>query len=724
MLYKRYKLPGIALLLLASALPIWGDSFQFKIRSGHQSRINTVEIHPEKPYLFSADNTGVVCVWNYESGRMIHNFQASRYNITRIAVNPEQPQIALYETNNQNYQRITLWDWQREEKSHSLGLREEPLFFDYSSGGTYFYQGFSSSPTLRFYRADQGSRTPYMQDVLDIASYGYVGSSEKYLMTYSIAGSFTYRDIRRNTVVRQVDTTEGLRNLMVTADKRHVLARRESSLLLIDRLTGREKQRIEVDNMEGFSYHPGSGRLSVWGMENQKVYLRSWLYRPSTETQEALIDLTTESRYRTPLDSVAQAVQTEKTVFLAGLQGNIYSWEPGTAPVRINSADDAEEEEVDNGDRSPIPPGDWDSFSLNRLEDVYGTALEDDLLFVSTGQGIFRFQSPYFDQDRDISNVSLLSSMEYSILEQPLDSPGAIRALSGDQLLLWCPEDRDTQAMAVIDAESGETKASISIDGVIRDLKYNRDTGQILYLTRSGSIGIYDLNRMMLVFSYTVRGARAVAFIDDQTIAVGSPSTRRNPLMKINLDTRENSSLSDSCFVVYSLAMDRKNQKLYYIGLEKRGDAIVTLMKRRTGNNLERTRSLLRHGAEDYTAEVVMDPDSRRLFTNLGQDRIRLWTGSRFKNFDQARRYPISLIPLDRLIVSIDEDQSVHFWDSVKGESLNKLYIFKSGGWAFLPNDSNRFYGTPESGDHVTVERNGRRLSGRSSSRLYIHARP
>ena len=98
------------------------------IDSGHSGPVLGLEYDDKRGLLFSAGDDGTVRVWDAASATLVRTLRVSRLSVTRIAVNPVDPQVAAVLSDGSGDFLLAVWDWEKEERLMSIQLKEQPLF--------------------------------------------------------------------------------------------------------------------------------------------------------------------------------------------------------------------------------------------------------------------------------------------------------------------------------------------------------------------------------------------------------------------------------------------------------------------------------------------------------------------------------------------------------------------------------------------------------------------
>ena len=110
-----------------------------------------------------------------------------------------------------------------------------------------------------------GREFSYLKRLYDLFSFAYIGGSESRVMTYSNSGILKYWDIRTSTLQNEAVTQADLRDITVlqTEGKRYFVARKGTTLFLIDRLSGNVRDTLEKESMLNFSVDPDTGNIAI-----------------------------------------------------------------------------------------------------------------------------------------------------------------------------------------------------------------------------------------------------------------------------------------------------------------------------------------------------------------------------------------------------------------------------------------------------------------------------
>jgi hypothetical protein len=184
--------------------------------------------------------------------------------------------------------------------------------------------------------------------------------------------------------------------------------------------------------------------------------------------------------------------------------------------------------------------------------------------------------------------------------------------------------------------------------------------------------------------------------VSDSTLVGGKTKGSGNsePLMMINLKTGETVSLPDASILNYDLAYDPLEDTLYTLSLEKYEDINSTAILMHYGKDYEQTKLIMRYPNEDYTASLIFEPVSRKLYTSLGYNLVQTWEKSffAFSTLEKSEHPPRKLEISQNLLISLNENHSITIWNLKDKKIILHFYLFKELNWvAVFPHNQNKY---------------------------------
>lgn len=193
---KRILLPFIAM-IAASAL--WGQSPSDDFV--HQSEVTSIAAGDDS--FFTADAAGFVIKW---SGDEREHYQISNAPIKIIASSKDGSLVASYESNGENVNRVSVWDWEGKERKFARRFNDAVTSLSFAPSNEYIIIGTRYSNSAVFLNSKDGSVLKKIKTAIDSISYASMSQTEQTLFTYSSQGRYsgngviTYIDMKSGTV--------------------------------------------------------------------------------------------------------------------------------------------------------------------------------------------------------------------------------------------------------------------------------------------------------------------------------------------------------------------------------------------------------------------------------------------------------------------------------------------------------------------------------------------
>jgi len=266
------------LLLFLISISVSAET-KFIIDAGHYSPIVDIQYNESKNLIFTAEETGSITIWNKREETLRSRFQVTSKTIDQIIESPVDNYITILSHDSEKYY-LSVWDWKFQRELFTRRIEEQPLFLEYSGKGRYLFYGNIQNPSLTFINAQNGVSLNYLSNLPSIYDYGFLGSSEKTIMTYSSSGSIKFFNLRTGENLKNVTTLNGLDNLNVikTGDKKLFSARKDNDLFLIDRLNGNVINTIQFDELLYSSQNNTNGIILTIERLNRKRIIKKWCF--------------------------------------------------------------------------------------------------------------------------------------------------------------------------------------------------------------------------------------------------------------------------------------------------------------------------------------------------------------------------------------------------------------------------------------------------------------
>ena len=668
-------------------------SYNVVLQSGHEDLPVAMRWHPDSSTVVSVGEDGRLIVTDPDRNQVLHRFRVSDSQVHNLALNPESDRAALVSRNSDGF-TVSVWDWGDEELEFEYELDTEPLFLSWSARGRYLIVGNLGEPTIVVLEGRTGRRLSYLQRLPSLFNYGYIGSTETILMTYSSSGALRYWDIRSSALKLSAETITSLEDptVLQVGNKVSLFAHRNETLYLINRQTGAVQDRMEIPGLIDVSVDPETGEVdalsfSLAGTQLHKLDAGTERFLPRNPLLEDEDDSPDdEVSYRpvtiNPLLKPVKVLRRERTTYLMDEDGRLISDKSGTF-------------------RAVIDDRVWRPDSM---------VFSGSSIFLSRQGTLQRFTAPFFSAESRGNTGELEGlSREELKLDSRAEETGLL-ALEDGKLLLW---DRSGTGSAngyrILDIGSQDVEFH-PLNGQTETFEIVDDQ-RFLSVDRSGNITMWDGRDGSQISSYAALGILDAAYdAEGDYVLTGRSSTGRagTPLELVDMRTGESVPVDDSRFMVYSVVSAADG--IYTIGIDRSGSTPKTVVMRHLPGDPSRSRVIYRMDGEDLNGQILVHPDGDAVFVNLGGV-ITLIDGSRRTRF-QWDEPIVSLGFRGSVLYGIDIDGSLVMWDS-RGNVMLQVYFFEDGQWLAMPENREKIWASPGAIENVVIYRDGRVMNPR-----------
>ncbi|MBN2534064.1 MAG: hypothetical protein JXB88_14335 [Spirochaetales bacterium] len=656
----------LILFLLFTVHNIFCQGNDIIIQSGHIGSVNTLVLHPAKPLLFSAGEDGTVKVWNTKTLELIRSIRIFHRPVKEIAVHPLKPYFCVLEIKEPLSFALSVWNWETGGKKYTIDLKQAPLFFSFSTKGRFLIYGKPEYNSLSFHNAETGGQLSYFNEGSGIISYVVCSKTEKNIMTYQPSGRIMYWEIQsqKPLLAQPLASLPNLTSINVSQNKTFIAASSGDKLVIIDLLSGKTIAGHECKGILSISISPDGKEILCLSKEEGSAFLSRFAFNG-----KALV-LNGKNTKDSSVHTLITLVYGDEYSYFASQDGRILFLK--------NQA----------GENT-----DFKVFSQNELVFISDIALTKKLIAIGNSEKILSFPLYFLDTDTpEIDGVQF----SYEIFENKFHTDVGLSFYSTIKLISWSRNSepagfniRNIKTGTIIEEFSEFSSPLIQLDLL--------DNGMIT-LERDGHCAIRDNITFQPRFEYTLKGLNKVIYVSDSMLVGARSKLSRfeSSLISINPDTGEIVPLSDPSLLCYDLAYHNTSNSLYSLSIGS-SSASVTQFKMHSGRGYEDEKVLFAFPGEDLSASLVAASSGDYIYTSLGYNHITAWDGENIISFPECPHIPRKLYVADKLLISLNRDQSVSIWDRYKRERMMDLYLFKDFDWvAVLP--GNR-YMTSENGE-------------------------
>lgn len=630
------------------------------VNSGHTDTVYSLAHQTAGRFLFSGGSDGTVRIWDAEERMIVDTVHVTPFEIRKIAVNPVRPQFAVLETDGSAVFRVSAWDWEQKKQLFVFELDEFPLYLGYSPKGSFLVYSETDWNSLTFLESISGRRLPYLRQGFGIVSFLTISDSESTIITYNPVGTITYWDLKSGEQRYQFRTLPNLRAMSVNSTKRYMAATDGRRLVYVDLTRDNRYAEAELANISLTAVHPDTGRILCYSTDpiTGEPEISLWEYSGGFLIRQSL-DVAVST------GAVKDFAFAGSAIYTASQNGSIWKIYPATG---------------------------WGlEFPSDRLSEITGLAFSGSSMHLSTADSILTFDSDFFSG----SGSGRTPEAEYftsSVQPNPLGRAAAIEITSEDTALLWSVDDQPGSIVSftLSSGELGqETVGRFTYP--IATLVMDRD--RILVLEKNGRCRILDGSTLTTRFEYSSLAVQSIASVSDRSLLLGRSSVGQIgvPLLHIDTVTGETVPVYDSNLMVFRLAADTGNERVFSLGLENRGGTQYTVLKVHRGAAFERSTTILSYRGEDLSSNMVYDSGTGSLYTTLGMDGVRKWNGSSLTMFEKTNHIPRRLFLGNGFLYAINRDKTVSMWDMKNGRHVLDFYLFEDQHWAAVFPDGTFF---------------------------------
>ena len=680
------------IVLAASAMFQVSASYRLVLQSGHEGAPIDVQWHKQSGMLLSVGEDGRFIVTNPGSKKVIHRFRVTDDRIHRFQSDPSGSRAALL-TSREGAYTVSVWDWGSEEKKYEFPLESEPLFMSWSAQGQYLIVGKIEDPSILILYGKTGKRLSYLERLPSLYSSGYIGKTEKILMTYTSSGDLRYWDIRTSTQKLFAETLPNLRDLTVLqfGNKTNLFARRGETLYIINRQTGTVLDQLELPGLLDAAIDAFDGTLDV------------------------LIASTGGARIRQY--TILDGMFTDRDFTISEIPLNTLS-----APIIITRGNNHTYVATASGELLMASKTELSLISEDRLWRPQALAFDDGRLYMSNGSQVLRITSPFFSEDSS-STLEDLKTHTSRLLEIG-GAPGGetgLDILPDGRVITW---DRDSgvleRGIRTFDFTMPDTMRFIKSTSAIKKLKVI-DLTRALTVDQSGTIRILDSQSGTVLTEYMALGILDAAYSPEgDFILVGRSANNRarTSLESIDVDTRESSPIPDDRFMVYNVVAGEHS--IYTMGItqDSKNGKTTTLLAHDI-KNPSQTQVLRKLPGEDLNAMMLPHSSDKGVYTTFGGE-MRKILGSREITYSWDEPI-LNLREHGTILYGIDRGGSLVLWRMKDGsQALLEVHFFKGGSWLALQPNSDSIWSSSEALKNFILYRKGKEIEPKEFKALQI----
>jgi len=616
------------------------------INSGHSYTVHNFSSANNK--LFSCDNKGTLMVWDIAKKTLTKKLQISYLQIRNMVVNFDGTRVAIVETDTISSFKLSVWDLQSNNKLFSHKMEELPLFIKFSPKGSYVVYSNTDWNSLTFLDSEKGYEVPLMFDDYGIVSSTFITGSEKTLMFYSPSGTIQYWNLLNGEIKTEpIRTRKDLSSIEMTEDGAFMTASDNNNLYLISLRSGKTLSSIKTSGIISSSIINKTKDLVLLQKNNNKYKINIWKII-TTQGTESLKPLKT---IELPSNIVPGSGFTiiDNSIYLSGNQGQIISINISTQKTNI--------------------------FSENIMADISDLKILNGILMLATDTNIFTLKTDILNNTGTIEEKPVVEVESY--VNPFLEETGIV----SDNNNFYIYPKSETKGEFKKFNNGLFTTFNTNFSSPIISAEYN--DGKFITLEKDGSCQIVNSYTGEQIFRYSSFGINSIESVFGNNLIAGRNRTTflKSPLLHINPASEEVVPIKESNIIIFKMDYDNITRTLYTLGFEERKSGLLTVLKSHTGSAWELTDTIMTYPGEDQAGSFIVDESKSRIYLSIGNSGLIMYGWNGFTDMETTNHIPKTLYVNKDILVSLNTDSSLSFWNTLNGKLLLNFYLLKNGEW-------------------------------------------
>ncbi len=642
-----FKKKSIVLILFFALFiyEIYGGPLYLQVNNGHNGKITQVVYSKGSKLLFSAGNDGTVRVWNVEKSVELACVRISYLPVKMLAVDSNSSVVAVVSSNEISIFELSVWDWKSGKMLFSMALKSMPLYMGFSSKGSYLVYTLPRWKSINVLDPSTGTVSNYFNKSFGIVSFVTFSTSENNILTYQPSGVLTYWDFRMSSEIKKLFSVPNLSKICISNNKRFLVAKQSDRLVMVDLLTGRLLDSVEVKNIVSISISPGDSEVACISSDGDEVEkLEKFMI-----VNDGFLKISEEEER-----GITAIAYGDNGLFKGYVNGSIDEILPGEVTKVITK---------------------------DRLANVSDFIVDKNGLILVTPEKLYEMESDYFNENSASALVNSNFRVSFREYDNPLGYKSGISRLDGKRIVIW-GKGKGTEEFVVFNLKTGAV--DFKEENFESPLVYvGTSKDWIITIEDSGRCSIYDAKSFQEKYSYFIPGIHKLIPVTESNM-VGAKSKLGNfdsSLTLLSVETGENFPINDTSLYIYELAFSEESRLLYSIGIEKANSKLYTVLKSHFGDNFSSEYVLDRFEGEDIGASLSIDRDTGILYSSLGYTGIKGYRGSEIIKFEKSDKIARKIKYYNGRVYSLNRDRTLTIWDVWKRRPVLDFYLFKDEQW-------------------------------------------
>lgn len=601
----------------------------------HQGAILCLDANPRSDSFFSGGTDGFITEQNTTG--IMSFWQISDIPIRKIAVHPESPLVAAYESDGYSVHRLSVWNWASKQRVYAKRFKDSIVSLSWSARGTWLIVGNTSIEGVAVFKGLTGDAVSIFKQTPGIVSLAVTGESETSMITYGPSGRIAYTDLATGNERAVFQGISDLRNPVLYANNSKIAGYVDTELIVQEATTGKKS----------VSY---STQAPLLLSSTTDTELR-WIEEIPSGGYSYKIDGNTYFDFSIPDGSTVTSVLGGRSNPILGTSaGNLY-----TLKIEGNA----------EGVPTVYPLA---NDGVTRIDDICSDGsrlflIASGSLFISTGSG----KSPVFSANSVPGNRITMSDHGLIVWSNSEPSPLVLKSIDGDTNTLITTVSEPIRSVSVY----GNSVSIVEGTSLVR---------------------VLDIQSGIESYSYKGAGFQDAVIVDDHLLVISKSTTMRSPnsVLVVNTSTGETVPLpitGELCYGLKQSPTDPKTLGGFLIRAdEARSTELISITINPAAITASQITTIALYPDEDLSASVY--PSEKGLFyTTLGKNSLVSIdsASNRQYRFGRAFALPAKCTEMDQFLSCLNFDGSLSWYSKETKQLISTAYINEKGYWMEYP---------------------------------------
>ncbi len=600
----------------------------YTFETGHAGTVSGILSDSSGKSFFSCGKDGSVIKWSENGGG--EKYQISSYEITGMAKNPAGTDFAVIETDGNEMNAITVFDWETLTKKFSKRFTDKVTGVAYSQKGKYLFVSSQGVSSYYILDAKTGIVLKQMGDISSPISLAKTGASEKSAVFYLPAGKLVYYNLVNFGRFKRIDTEASLSQPTLLNQNKYLAAEKNGFIYIIDAMTGKAVNRTAAN------------LPIILACEESDTVL--YYIEKAGKTGSFLKSIDVENSFKT---------ETIGQISLSGDREVI------RCAARISNAFVLGSSE---GNIFRLVPGKLDDGATKVSKNVYAKVL--DLSSAENGSVCFIAGKSVYRTSADSTDVELLAS---NVNQTNISS-------YKNNFILW--SDNSSQTVQYLNSETKKISTLFSPKARIKNLKVCGE--KLVYVQGTSSVYSHDISSGTSKLLYTGTSVES-AVLSGETLYVAKAlvGLTDSSFVRVNTRTKETVPLLKSGFSSCAICCDASSSSNHIFGIVLHDENHAKSSDVFDYDPVAKTTKIL-FTASGNDLKVFIASKGSEVFTNLGKNFISSYNNENNEVLVYRRGTSIpskiELLASGKIAV-VNEDGSISWYEKANRSPVSQWYL-------------------------------------------------